>query len=147
MSDYTLRSDIFAEKSKAKPLIYEGASELVLEGHFPFSGLTLGVGNHDHVVYAERGPGDIVGIICYRMSLHQQLYVTLVYVEPSSRKTGVFKALFAEMLKGYEKHPPYDVLVPSHHDNQVWKKILIGMGFKPHNGQRADQELFLRPGK
>ena len=85
-----------AETSPALPVIYEGVNELVQDDILPETGLVFPVHGKDSVLYAASEDGDIVGVLCF----NNERRVTLLYVEPSSRRQGVATALIAAFSKG-----------------------------------------------
>lgn len=56
------------------------------------------VDEQTQVIYARSAEGDIVGVLLYKHHEYRCVYeITLSYVEPSSRKQGVYRAMFAAL--------------------------------------------------
>jgi len=90
--EHSLRAD----KTPAFALLAEGWNELVQEGLTPEGqGLSPVAPSHE-VLYAFSDAGDIVGVIAFEVE-DTTAKVSLAFVEPSSRKRGVFRALLAFM--------------------------------------------------
>ena len=118
-----------AARTAAFALIAEGWNEMVQEGVTPD---LLGVppfSAESQVVYAKSDDGDIVGVVVVQ---HQAdvLQVQLAYVEPSSRKCGVFRKLMnaARDLAETQGAAGLRVNVPSESDIA---DILSKMGYVP----------------
>jgi GNAT superfamily N-acetyltransferase len=87
-----------AANTDAFALIAEGWNELVQDGHTPDQDAISPVGPGDEVLYAIGKDGDIVGVLTFKVGERPGVArITLAYVEPSSRKRGVFKDLVAEL--------------------------------------------------
>ena len=52
----------------------------------------------DEVIYAVSKEGDIVGAIAFRTE-DDAVMINLSYVEPSSRKRGIYRQMFDKLLK------------------------------------------------
>ena len=89
-----------AANTAAFALIAEGWNELVQEGFTPDGQGFCPVEANDQVFYAEREDGEIIGVLAYQhYEPLGQFYVKLGYVEPTSRRQGVYRALFEALLK------------------------------------------------
>ena len=78
----------------------EGWNELVQEGFTPDGDGVSPVKPDNEVLFAVSDDNDVVGVLAYALDAPANAYdVTLAYVEPSSRKRGVFKALIAQLQK------------------------------------------------
>lgn len=87
-----------AANTDAFALIAEGWNDLVQEGHTPDQDAVSPVGPGDEVIYAIGNDGDIVGVLTFKAGERPGVArITLAYVEPSSRKRGVFKDLVTEL--------------------------------------------------
>lgn len=85
-----------AASTPAFALIAEGWNEMVQDGHTPEGQGFCPVEREDHVLYAGRDEGEIVGVLCF----HEQfsaIVITLAYVEPTSRRQGVWRLLYAAL--------------------------------------------------
>ena len=82
----SLHWDKSAAHTDAFALIAEGWNEMVQEGHTRACNGVCPVTAED----------DVVGVIAFRR-VFPVFRVSLAYVEPSSRRKGVFKALLAEI--------------------------------------------------
>jgi ribosomal protein S18 acetylase RimI-like enzyme len=72
-------------------LVYEGISDQVQEGLSPLFGVQFPVSIDDGVIWADTPKEEPVGIITFRRDKNRRAAVlTCVYVEPSSRRMGVF---------------------------------------------------------
>lgn len=79
-------------------LLVEGWNELVQEGITPDGLAVCPVGADCECLFAYSADGDIVGAIAFKyVKETDALSVVLAYVEPSSRKRGVFSALLADL--------------------------------------------------
>lgn len=85
-----------ADEAPCVALIHEGVNEIVQEGVAIGHGLDFQVRQDDAVVFAQADTGEMIGVICYRR-VCGQAHVSLVYVEPSSRRQGVFTAMWQEL--------------------------------------------------
>jgi RimJ/RimL family protein N-acetyltransferase len=89
-----------ASNTASFALIAEGWNELVQEGFTPDGQGFCPVDGNDQVLYAEREDGEIIGVLAYQhYGPLGQFYVKLGYVEPTSRKQGVYRALYEALLK------------------------------------------------
>jgi GNAT superfamily N-acetyltransferase len=86
-----------AGNTEAFAIIAEGWNELVQEGYTPDRDGGCPVSPSDEVFYAVSKEGDLVGVLTYKQETLGVARVTLAYVEPSSRKRGVFNALLAAL--------------------------------------------------
>ena len=86
-----------AAATPAFALITEGWNELVQDG---FTSELLGVcpvDSRNEVLHYARD-GEIVGVLCWqRDDVTNAFVVSLGYVEPTSRRRGVFRELYAEL--------------------------------------------------
>ena len=123
--------------SYAKVVGVSPAWRLVLEGHgwigangHDFSRDGFPTSKTDEAVYGVEAAGEIVAVLCWRRSeLEREVEITLLYVEPSSRRLGWGRRLFAAMV---EKLPNEDfdrVLVSVHAQNEEAEAALLGFGF------------------
>ena len=89
-----------AANTDAFALIAEGWNDLVQEGHTPDQDAISPVGPGDEVLYAISKDGDIVGVLTFKVGERPRVArITLAYVEPSSRRRGVFKDLASELCR------------------------------------------------
>ncbi len=132
MSGFKLHTSDRAEGSPALQIIYEGVSELVQEGHFPYTGLSLGVKPDDYVIYAVSGPGDLVGVLCYT-AWPEWVEVSLIYVEHSSRRLGLMNAMWAKMMERAIAFKGKDLTARLliHKDNKLAQEIFARRKFVP----------------
>ncbi len=87
-----------AARTPAAPLIVEAWNDVVQEGFTSDLEGVFPVKPDDVVLFAVSPEGDIVGVLTYGLVPPDAVVeVTIAYVEPSSRKRGVFKALLAEL--------------------------------------------------
>lgn len=132
MFDFTVHHSLYAADTPALKIIYEGISELAQEGHMPERGVKMLVMQDDGVIYAMTKQNDIVGVICYtRKSMIRTAHITLAFVEPSSRRLGVFKKM-AEFLKAQLKSEHISCMTMDvHADNEVGHKAAHFLKFTP----------------
>lgn len=97
-ADYKITIEPRALTSHVLPLIYEGVSEMWQDQVAPATYLDFPVQPIDRVVYAEASDGDPVAVICFRLAGPEGV-VSLLYVEPSSRRLGLAAQLWGAMLK------------------------------------------------
>ena len=95
-----------AAATPAFALIAEGWNELVQEGLTPDMRGDCPVSWTNSVIFAARDDGEIVGVVCYNpCDVTKSFVVSLGYVEPTSRKQGVFRELWAALVvKAKEAH-------------------------------------------
>jgi GNAT superfamily N-acetyltransferase len=88
-----------AAATPAFALIAEGWNELVQDGLTPDLRGNSPVDWPNQVLYAAREDGEVVGVLCYgRDDVLNAFLVTLAYVEPTSRRQGVFRELWGVLL-------------------------------------------------
>lgn len=96
--------DRYASNTGAFDLIAEGWNELVQEGATPDRLGICPVTANCQVLYAISEEGDVVGFIAYE---EHEVFATAVeilsYVEPSSRRRGVYRALLEDMQRRMKK--------------------------------------------
>ena len=89
-----------ASNTDAFALIAEGWHEMVQTGLTPDGDAVCPVTSESEVLYAISAEEDVVGVIAWSSDDKTGVArVALAYVEPSSRRKGVFKALLAELTK------------------------------------------------
>jgi ribosomal protein S18 acetylase RimI-like enzyme len=111
---------------------------LVVEGHFWLSndGLAahaggLPTGWDDELLCTWVGE-EPIGVLTYRVvKADREAVVTLLYVEPSSRHTGVAKALLAALVARATQARLRRVVCEAHVDNAAFVKLLEVVGAKP----------------
>lgn len=87
-----------AANTLAFALVAEGWNELVQVGHTLEGQGFCPVEPSDHVLYAEREDGEMIGVLCFRaLPALGECHVSFVYVEPTSRRQGVFRLLLAAL--------------------------------------------------
>ena len=101
--DYKIIVERAAHTSQVLPLIHEGVSEMWQDQVSPTPYLAFPVDVRDRVIYIETLEGEPVGVVCFRLlgpgGSGPEGHVSLLYVEPSSRRLGLAAALWAAMLK------------------------------------------------
>lgn len=84
--------------TEAFTLIAEGWNEIVQSGLTPDLMGSPPLSDDTEILYAVGPDNDLVGFLAFEYQSRQRAYaVRLVYVEPSSRRKGVFKALTREL--------------------------------------------------
>ena len=135
VSNYVLHTEREAWSSRVLALIFEGASELCQEDAVPTPYLDFPVQKSDRVVYACSSDGDAVGVICFRTN-GPEAAVSLLYVEPSSRRLGLASLLWARMLEGAYKDGALTVRAQVDNSNEA------GVGFVAHVGAEDVVSVF-----
>jgi len=91
----TIRYDRRAAYTYAFAILAEAWNELVQGGVTPDGVGVPPLQPDTEVLYAISKDGDIVGVLTWDHNKQENAYeVTLAYVEPSSRRRGVFRELF-----------------------------------------------------
>jgi L-amino acid N-acyltransferase YncA len=118
-----------AASTAAFALIAEGWNEMVQDGHTPEGQGFCPVAADDRVLYAERDDGEIVGVLCFREheALHE-FVITLAYVEPTSRRQGAWRLLYAALGARGKLSSVHRVSCWVHVDNLVAQEALKHMG-------------------
>ncbi len=114
-----------ASKTPAFALLAEGWNELVQDGYTPDGDGVSPVKPDNEVLYAISDDGDVVGVIAYTFTdENRAVEITLAYVEPSSRRRGVFKSLVAR-LRGVARDARVDrIYMQSVVDNAPFQAVL-----------------------
>lgn len=125
---WKITSNARASQAPAKLLVYEGINELAQDGYLSGRGLPFPVQPGDIAIYATSQDGDQVGVLCYSR-VESEITITLLYVEPSSRKQGLARALLNSMV--YRETGPGDALAKMYvdPDNEVGAEVAQKCGF------------------
>ena len=114
-----------ASDTPAFALIAEGWNELVQTGMTPDGRGDSPVTWKNEVLFAVRDDGEIVGVLCYE---HQEpvnaFEVTLAYVEPTSRKQGVYSELYAALIAKAKERAVIRIGVTANADNRAMLEVL-----------------------
>lgn len=86
-----------AANTDAFALIAEGWNEMVQEGLTPDREGVCPITAKDEVIYVLSNDGDVVGVLTFLVDPSGVARITLAYVEPSSRKRSVFRAMFEDL--------------------------------------------------
>lgn len=87
-----------AAATPAFALIAEGWNELVQDGMTTDLRADCPVDVCNEVLHYERDDGEIVGVVCwFNNEVTNAFVVSLAYVEPTSRRHGVFRELYAKL--------------------------------------------------
>ena len=122
-----------ASNTKAFALIAEGWNELVQDGLTPDLLGICPVSATSEVLYAVSQDSDIVGVLAWEHQRERGVFeVSLGYVEPSSRKQGVFSAMRSELLDMAKKAGASSIRFQVHPANTVARAVLLKL-----NGQVA----------
>ena len=103
-------------------LIAEGWNDLVQSGWTPELCGACPVDGEHEVLYAAREDGEIVGVLCFAVRC-SHLQISLGYVEPTSRRQGVYGALYAAVLDLARTRDVRRVISQVHPDNQVARRV------------------------
>ena len=91
-----VRYDRRADQTEAFAVLAEGWNDMVIDGVSPDGVGSPGFGPASEVLYAVSPDGDIVGVLAF-VQHPGKTVLQLAYVEPSSRRQGVFKALVNDL--------------------------------------------------
>lgn len=119
-----------ADEAPCVALIHEGVNEIVQEGVATGHGLDFQVRQDDAVVFAQADTGEMIGVICYR-KVCGQAHVSLVYVEPSSRRQGVFAAMWQELRSRVSASGMTELRVAFHIQNQAAVAVATKLRLEP----------------
>lgn len=109
-----------AAATPAFALIAEGWNELVQDGLTPDLRGNSPVEWPNHVIYAARDDGEIVGVLCYGfIDVISAVTVTLAYVEPTSRRQGVFRDMWAALQEKAKTLKAARIIADIHVNNQI----------------------------
>lgn len=124
----TIRYDRRASCTAAFAIMAEAWHEMVQEGLTPDNVGSPPIYPDSEVLYAVGPDGDIVGVmVWHRDERTGHYHVTLGYVEPSSRRQGVFTSLFEALRKfALESGVQRIVTVTAGHQSVV--AVLSGLG-------------------
>ena len=115
-----------ASNTRAFALLAEGWNDLVQEGLTPDLMGTCPVSSASEVLYAVSQDSDIVGVLTWEHHRDWGVFeVTLGYVEPSSRKQGVFSALYGALLDAARKAGASSIRFQLHPANTVARAVLL----------------------
>ncbi len=121
----------YASRTEAFELISEGWHEAVQDGLTPDFVGVCPVGPTSEVVYAVSPDDDIVGVLAWNHDDPQGVFdVVLYYVEPTSRKQGVFKALFAAVYEHARKRGVRAVRIAIPSASGAHKSAVESLGFQ-----------------
>jgi len=111
-------------------LIAEGWNELVQAGLTPEGRADAPFDAASEVIYAERDDGEIIGAVCYHRRACQ-FYVTLAFVEPTSRKQGVFTDLFEALKIKAKEEKIARITGDAHAENEVMQAVMARLRVQP----------------
>lgn len=122
----------YSRRAAATPafaLIIEGFNELVQSGLTPEGRADLGALPTTEVLYAARDDGELVGVLCWdRCDAASQWSVALGYVEPTSRKQGVYHELWAALIERARHEGVARIIGSVHPDNQPMRAVMEKLG-------------------
>lgn len=111
-------------------LIFEGVNEMVQDATYPSTGLDFLVTEQDRVLYAvNEADGDIVGVLCYHITDNKFAEITLIYVEPSSRRRKLASSMISMLNTVLGKLGIHRKVTSVHATNAVAKAVLDKLGF------------------
>jgi GNAT superfamily N-acetyltransferase len=132
--EFEIKGGERAHVSPALQLIHEGTNELSQEGWlFTRNGL-YPVDAMDIVLCAVCKPDkDIVGVLCFADDDKKasEARMTLAYVEPSSRRQGVFTALWGEFLVRAKALGFSTVAIDVHANNSAAHTLMKKLSIDP----------------
>ena len=116
-----------ASNTPAFALLAEGWNELVQDGFTAEGDGSPPVRPDDEVIYVlGDGEYDVIGVLAFDHTL--ALTVRMVYVEPSSRRRGVFKAMLADLQEIGRTRGVDRILMPAPVENVPFAAVLKHMG-------------------
>ena len=84
--------------------------------------------NHE-VLFCVRDDNEIVGVLCYEhQETANQFWISLVYVEPTSRKQGVYSALYAELITRAKDAKATRIVGSAHAENKAMQAVMGKFG-------------------
>jgi predicted acetyltransferase len=116
-------------------ILAEGWNELVQSDLTPEGLAVSPVQEEDEVLYAISKEGDIVGALAFRQKI-DAITTSLSYVEPSSRRKGVYTLMFNELLVRAKER----AIVHLHSEVSVENKTMQAV--LRHTGRNAVSLLF-----
>ena len=118
-----------AAATPAFALIAEGWNEQVQEGMTPDLRGDCPIAWTSQVLHAEREDGELVGVLCWVHDDVTNAYVvSLGYVEPTSRRRGIFRELFVALQKRATEQNISRLVFQVHADNGVAHDVLKRLG-------------------
>jgi GNAT superfamily N-acetyltransferase len=115
--------------SPAFPLISEGMNYLVQEGLHCGSDHILH--ETDQAIWAEED-GEVLGVIVFRCKVAaSSIQIVLSYVEPSSRRNGLYSSLMNALVKRAEEERIVSILSTVSTANAAMIKLMQKMGRAP----------------
>lgn len=127
---YKIIHGFYEDDPMIQQLIIEGINEMVQEATYPSEGLELLVTDQDHIIYAvSEADEDVVGVLCYRIVPKQYAEITLLYVEPSSRKQHLASSMMGLLDQVLEKQRLPRKVTSVHAANTVARSVLDKLGF------------------
>ena len=95
----------------------------------------------NEVYYAVAAEGDVVGVLAWEQAPQLgALVVTLAYVEPSSRRRGVYKELFASLADHAKKRGVRKIISHIGADNSTGRAVM-GATKGPLTSQTSEHDI------
>ena len=116
-----------ASCTNAFALLVEGWNEMVQEGWTPDGVAVSPVRASDEVFYAVSKEGDIVGAMAFRTE-DDAIRINLSYVEPSSRRRGIYRQMLDELLKLARERSILKLISEVSTENKVMRAVLHRTG-------------------
>jgi len=114
-----------ASATDAFAILAEGYNELVQDGHTPDRVGASPIGWNNEVYYAS-ATDEIVGVIAWEAAPQLGAFVvTLAYVEPSSRRKGIYKQLFAALSEHAKKRGVRKIIHQIGAGNATARTVLV----------------------
>jgi L-amino acid N-acyltransferase YncA len=115
-----------ASATDAFALLAEGYNELVQDGHTPDRLGASPVSWSNEVYYATVAENEIVGVIAWEaVPQLGALVVTLAYVEPSSRRRGIYKELFTALCDHAKKRGARKIIHQIGVENATARTVML----------------------
>ena len=111
-------------------ILAEGWNDLVQDGFTPDGVAQSPVLATDEVLYAVSTDGDIVGALAFRAE-DEAICVHLSYVEPSSRRRGIYRQMFEALMERARASGIRKITSEVAFDNKVMHDVLRRTGRHP----------------
>jgi GNAT superfamily N-acetyltransferase len=111
-------------------ILAEGWNELVQDGFTPDGVAQSPVLATDEVLYAVSTDGDIVGALAFRAE-DEAICVHLSYVEPSSRRRGIYQQMFEALLSKARERGTIKITSEVAFENRDMQAVMRRTGRSP----------------
>ena len=92
----------------------------------------------EHAIYAVEGPDEVVGVLCWGIEAATgDVVARLSYVEPSSRRLGIFRAMWHELLVRVRQSGAARIVTDVHPKNELVPILLEKLDMAPISNRYA----------